>query len=125
MALKNTDKEAIRKSYYELIKNSLADEDIDYAIKGSTKTTVLNLPFVYNDEEGWLEISVAIKTGTKDEAYEGYTMRDEWSMYQKEKAEKAKKKAEATAKKKAKDEAQRKAKAESKARAEAKNTKEE
>ena len=67
-------------------------------------------------DDSFVEIVVKVPTGSKDEAYDGYALAEEYDMKAKEKAEKA---AEAEAKKQAKikrDEAKRKQLAESKAK---------
>lgn len=117
MGFTNAEKETVRIKYYELIKSALAElgEDIEFAAKGAgAKTKVLNLPFVHNEKEGWLEISVIFKA----EDYDGYEERESHIINEKDKAEKAKAKAEAKAKKIARDEKIRKEKAEAKARRE-------
>ena len=115
MGFTNGEKETVRIKYYELIKSALAElgEDIEFAAKGSgAKTKVLNLPFVHNEKEGWLEISVIFK----GEDYDGYEERESHIINEKSKVEKAKAKAEAKAKKIARDEKIRKEKAEAKAK---------
>ena len=117
MGFTNAEKESVRVKYYEVIKTALSElgEDIDFAVKGAgAKTKVLNLPFVHNEKEGWLEIPVIFKA----EDYDGYEERESHIINEKDKAEKAKAKAEAKAKKIARDEKIRREKAEAKARRE-------
>ena len=68
------------------------------------------------DEEGnekWLVIPFKVPTGSRDgEAYDGYSVAEDYQMKQTEKAEKAKVKAEKAAKDKARREAKSKEKAE-------------
>ena len=68
------------------------------------------------DEEGnekWLVLTFKVPTGSRDgDAYDGYSMAEDYAMKQVEKAEKAKAKAEKAAKDKAKREAKAKEKAE-------------
>ena len=74
----------------------------------------LALPVV--DDEGnekWLVLTFKVPTGSRDgDAYDGYSMAEDYQMKQTEKAEKAKAKAEKAAKDKAKREAKAKEKAE-------------
>ena len=79
------------------------------------KSNEIAIPVV--DKEGnedFVKIVVSIPTGSNKgtEPYDGYAMAEEYEMKLKEKAEKAKKAAEAKAKKIAKEEAYRKKKAE-------------
>jgi hypothetical protein len=68
------------------------------------------------DEEGnekWLVLTFKVPTGSRDgDAYDGYSMAEDYAMKQVEKAEKAKAKAEKAEKDKAKREAKAKEKAE-------------
>lgn len=68
------------------------------------------------DEEGnekWLVLTFKVPTGSRDgDAYDGYSMAEDYKMKLQEKAEKAKAKAEKAAKDKAKREAKSKEKAE-------------
>lgn len=68
------------------------------------------------DEEGnekWLVLTFKVPTGSRDgDAYDGYSMAEDYKMKLEEKAEKAKVKAEKAAKDKAKREAKAKEKAE-------------
>ena len=111
MALNNKQKEEAREEMYDKIINYLAEqgEDIARASKGTTDTTVLNMPIVIDDEEAWIVIAVSIPKGSKSEAYDGYAMREAYDFHKKEKELKAKKKAEEKAKKIARDTAAREA----------------
>ena len=75
------------------------------------------------DEEGnekWLVLTFKVPTGSRDgDAYDGYSMAEDYKMKQVEKAEKAKVEAEKKAKKIARDKAQREAKAKARAEHEA------
>ena len=68
------------------------------------------------DEDGnekWLVLTFKVPTGSRDgDAYDGYSMAEDYQMKQVEKAEKAKARAEKAAKDKAKREAKSKEKAE-------------
>jgi hypothetical protein len=72
------------------------------------------LPVVDEDgNEKWLVLTFKVPTGSRDgDAYDGYSMAEDYQMKQAEKAEKAKVKAEKAAKDKAKREAKAKEKAE-------------
>lgn len=76
----------------------------------------LALPVVDSEgEERWLVLTFKVPTGSRDgEAYDGYSMKQDYEMKLQEKAEKAKAKAEKAAKDKAKREARAKAEAEAK-----------
>jgi hypothetical protein len=80
------------------------------------------LPVVDEDgNEKWLVLTFKVPTGSRDgDAYDGYSMAEDYQMKQAEKAEKAKVKAEKAAKDKAKalDKARAKAKADAQAVAE-------
>ena len=79
---------------------------------GMTASNVINLPIVYDGEEGWVEISVKVPKGTKDEEYDGYGRREDYRISQEEKAEKTAKREADKAAKLAKAEARKKAKEE-------------
>lgn len=74
----------------------------------------LALPVVDSEgEERWLVLTFKVPTGSRDgEAYDGYSMKQDYEMKLQEKADKAKAKAEKAAKDKAKREAKAKEKAE-------------
>ena len=95
-----------RVEIYEIIKSCLENlgEDIDYCVKGDTKTAILNMPIVINGEDAWGEIMVSIPTKND---YDGYAKREDYKIAVIERAEKEKKKAEDKAKKIAKDEKRR------------------
>ena len=85
-----------------------ADEDV-----GMIASNTINFPVVADDgEEGWLEVTVKVPKGTKDEEYDGYGRREEYCMSQEEKAEKTAKREAEKAAKLAKVEARKKAKEE-------------
>lgn len=69
---------------------------------GLEKSNKINFPIVLEDgTEDWCVITVSIPTGANKgtEAYDGYAMREDYEIHLKDKAEKAKKSAEAKAKK--------------------------
>ena len=72
------------------------------------------LPVVDTEgEERWLVLTFKVPTGTREgDAYDGYSMAEDYAMNQAKKAEKAKAKAEKAEKDKAKREAKAKEKAE-------------
>lgn len=78
-----------RKELYTLIKDFFEkrEEDIDYCVKGDTKTAILNMPILIDNEEAWAEIMVSIPN---KEDYNGYEKREDYIIASKEKAEKAK-----------------------------------
>lgn len=78
----------------------------------------LALPVVDSSgEERWLVLTFKVPTGTRDgDAYDGYSMKEDYEMKLAEKEAKAKAKAEKAEKDKAKREAQAKAKAETEAK---------
>ena len=83
-----------------------ADEDV-----GMTASNTFNFPVVAEDgEEGWVEVTVKIPKGTKDEEYDGYGRREDYRISQEEKAEKTAKREADKAAKLAKAEARKKAK---------------
>lgn len=66
-----------------------------------------------DNNEKWLVVTFKVPTGSRDgDAYDGYSMAEDYAMKQTEKAEKAKAKAEKAAKDKAKREAKSKEKTE-------------
>lgn len=111
MALTNKQKEAAREAIYDKIIELFAEdgEDIARASKGTTDTTVLNMPVVIDGEEAWFVITVSIPKGSKTEPYDGYALRESLEMHKAEKAVKAKKREEEKAKKIARDTAAREA----------------
>ena len=81
---------------------------------GMVASNVFNLPTVIDGEECWVEVSVKVPKGTKDEEYDGYGRREGYTINLEEKADKAAKKEAEKAAKIAKQKA-RKAKSEEKA----------
>lgn len=102
-------KEAAREALYDFIIEQLTaqGEDVARASKGTTDTTVLNMPIVIDGEEAWAVIAVSIPKGTKTDPYDGYSLREAHECHTAEKAEKAKRRAEEKAKKIARDTAAR------------------
>ena len=79
-----------------------------------TGSNEIALPVLDEDgNEKWLVLTFKVPTGSRDgDAYDGYSMAEDYKMKQEEKAEKAKARAEKAAKDKAKREAKSKEKAE-------------
>lgn len=88
----------LREAYLEIIGSALSAKDEEVLRVGSNE---LALPCL--DEEGnekFIVITVKVPTGSRDgDAYDGYSMAEDWEIKCKNKAETAKKKAEEKAKK--------------------------
>ena len=86
-----------------------------------TGSNEIALPVLDEDgNEKWLVLTFKVPTGSRDgDAYDGYSMAEDYKMKLQEKAEKAKVEAEKKAKKIARDKAQREAKAKARAEHEA------
>lgn len=98
---------ALRSQYLGKLSEYLTANGEDVALIASN---IINLPIVTEDgEEGWIEISVKVPKGTKDEEYDGYARRDDYTMKCEEKAEKQAKKEAEKAKKIAKKKKEEKA----------------
>jgi hypothetical protein len=101
--------DTFRRELATTIANGLAQNGEDI---GFTASNTFNYPCLIEGEEAWVEITVKIPTGTKDEPYDGYGRREDYLQKVTAKAEKAKTAAEAKAKKIAKDKKVRAEKAE-------------
>lgn len=77
---------------------------------GMVASNVFNLPTVIDGEECWIEVSVKVPKGTKDEEYDGYGRREDYTISLEEKADKAAKKEAEKAAKLAKQAERKKAK---------------
>lgn len=77
---------------------------------GMVASNTINLPTVIDGEECWVEVTVKVPKGTKDEEYDGYGRREDYTINLEEKADKAAKKEAEKAAKIAKQEARKKAK---------------
>ena len=110
--------EALRAKYMGAIMDYLKAQDEEVLVTGSQE---IALPCV--DEEGndeFIVITFKVPTGSRDgDAYDGYSVAEDYRMREAEKAEKAKVAAEKKAKQIAKDQAMREAKAKAKAEREA------
>ena len=110
--------EALRTKYMGAITDYLKAQDEEVLVTGSQE---IALPCV--DEEGndeFIVITFKVPTGSRDgEAYDGYSIAEDYRMKEADKAEKAKVAAEKKARQIAKDKAMREAKAKAKAEHEA------
>lgn len=110
--------EALRAKYMGAIMDYLKAQDEEVLVTGSQE---IALPCV--DEEGndeFIVITFKVPTGSRDgDAYDGYSVAEDYRMREAEKAEKAKIAAEKKARQIAKDKATREAKAKAKAEREA------
>lgn len=110
--------EALRAKYMGVIMDYLKAQDEEVLVTGSQE---IALPCV--DEDGndeFIVITFKVPTGSRDgEAYDGYSVAEDYRMREAEKAEKAKVAAEKKARQIAKDKAMREAKAKAKAEREA------
>ena len=77
-------------------------EDVGYV-----NSNTINFPVVIGDIEKWVEVTIKVPKGTKDEEYDGYGRREDYTIKLQERADKARKSAEAKAKKIARDKARR------------------
>ena len=91
MALSLKDRDAARKGLVERAMAAFADEEI-----GMIASNKFNFPTVYNGEDIWVEVTVAIP---KENGDEGYMKREEYDGKIAKRAEREKKKAEKSAKK--------------------------
>lgn len=101
--------EEIKVRFLEGVADHLTDVGEEVLRVGSNE---IALPVVDNENnERWLVVTFKVPTGSRDgEAYDGYSMAEDYKMKLEEKAEKEKVKAEKAAKDKAKREAAAKAK---------------
>ena len=103
--------EEIKVRFLEGVSEHLSNVGEEVLRVGSNE---LALPVVDSEgEERWLVLTFKVPTGSRDgDAYDGYSMAEDYQMKLQEKAEKAKAKAEKAEKDKAKREAKSKEKAE-------------
>ena len=101
----------VRAAFIKVLFDFLTERGEDV---GMVASNVFNLPTVIDGEECWVEVSVKVPKGTKDEEYDGYGRREDYAINLEEKADKAAKKEAEKAAKIAKQKA-RKAKTEEKA----------
>jgi len=114
--------DALRAKYIERVSKFLADAGEEVLVTGSNEIALPCVDSEGNDE--FIVLTFKVPTGSRDgDAYDGYSMAEDFKMKSAEKAEKAKIAAEKKAKKIAQDKKMReekaKAKAEHSAKAEA------
>lgn len=114
--------DALRAKYIERVSKFLADAGEEVLVTGSNEIALPCVDSEGNDE--FIVITFKVPTGSRDgDAYDGYSMAEDFKIKSAEKAEKAKIAAEKKAKKIAQDQKMReekaKAKAEHSAKAEA------
>ena len=101
----------LRERYLSIVSDALAAKDEEVLRVGSNE---LALPCL--DEEGnekFIVVTIKVPTGSRDgDAYDGYSMAEDWEIKCKNKEETAKKKAEEKAKKIEKDKKKREQKGE-------------
>lgn len=106
--------ENLRAKYMQVVKDYLAEQGEEVLQTGSQE---IALPCV--DEEGndeYIVITFKVPTGSRDgEAYDGYSMAEDYAIKVRQQAEKAEKAKAEKAKKMARDQAQREALARAKA----------
>ena len=104
--MKKANMDKIRETYVGIVKSwfeNYMEQDCGMIASGT-----FNFPIVADDgEEGWVEVVIKVPKGTKDEEYDGYGRREDYAIKLQERAEKARKSAEAKAKKIARDKARR------------------
>ena len=106
--------ESLRKSYMDKITAFLADQGEEVLVTGSNEIALPCVDSEGNDE--FIVITFKVPTGSRDgDAYDGYSMAEDFKIKSAEKAEKAKIAAEKKAKKIAQDQKMREEKAKAKA----------
>ena len=102
---KKVSHENLRQKYLDILidflstkKDENGEDDGEEVLR--VGSNVIAFPVVdENGEDEFIEITVKVPLGTKDEAYDGYARQEEYLMKEKEKKEKAKEKAKAKAEK--------------------------
>ena len=106
--------DALRAKYIERVSEFLADASEEVLITGSNEIALTRVDSEGNDE--FVVITFKVPTGSRDgDAYDGYSMAEDFKMKTAEKAEKAKIAAEKKAKKIARDKKMREERAKAKA----------
>lgn len=106
--------DALRAKYIERVSKFLADAGEEVLVTGSNEIALPCVDSEGNDE--FIVITFKVPTGSRDgDAYDGYSMAEDFKMKTAEKAEKAKIAAERKAKKIARDKKMREEKAKAKA----------
>ena len=115
---KKTLHEEIRAKYMKLVADYLTAQDEEVLVTGSNEIAIPCLDSENNDE--FIVITFKVPTGSRDgDAYDGYSMAEDYAMKVREQTEKAEKAKAEKAKKIAKDKAMREQKAKAKAEREA------
>lgn len=110
--------EGLRARYMKAVADALAQMGEEVLQVGSNEYALPCVDDEGNDE--FLVLTFKVPTGSRDgEAYDGYSMAEDFKLHQREKAEKAEKAAVAKAAKIARDKAMREQKAAAKAKREA------
>ena len=110
--------EEIRSKFMKLVSDCLAEKDEEILVVGSNEIAIPCLDSEGNDE--YMVITFKVPTGSRDgDAYDGYSMAEDYAMKVREQAEKAEKAKAEKEKKIAKDKAMREQKAKAKAEREA------
>ena len=105
---------ALRAKYIERVSKFLADAGEEVLVTGSNEIALPCVDSEGNDE--FIVLTFKVPTGSRDgDAYDGYSMAEDFKMKSAEKAEKAKIAAEKKAKKIAQDQKMREEKAKAKA----------
>lgn len=106
--------DALRAKYIERVSKFLADAGEEVLVTGSNEIALPCVDSEGNDE--FIVLTFKVPTGSRDgDAYDGYSMAEDFKMKSAEKAEKAKIAAEKKAKKIAQDKKMREEKAKAKA----------
>ena len=106
--------DALRAKYIERVSKFLADAGEEVLVTGSNEIALPCVDSEGNDE--FIVITFKVPTGSRDgDAYDGYSMAEDFKMKSAEKAEKAKIAAEKKAKKIAQDQKMREERAKAKA----------
>ena len=112
--------EEIRAKYMAMLSNYLAEQNEEVLVVGSNEIAIPCLDSEGNDE--YMVITFKVPTGSRDgDAYDGYSMAEDYAIKEREKAEKAEKAKADKEKKIARDKAMREQKAKAKAEREAAN----
>lgn len=110
--------EEIRNKYMTMLSQFLAEQEEEVLVVGSNEIAIPCLDSEGNDE--YMVITFKVPTGSRDgDAYDGYSMAEDYAMKVREQAEKAEKAKADKEKKIAKDKAMREQKAKAKAEREA------
>ena len=110
--------EEIRAKYMKLLSDYLTEQNEEVLIVGSNEIAIPCLDSEGNDE--YMVITFKVPTGSRDgDAYDGYSMAEDYAMKVREQNEKAEKAKAEKEKKIAKDKAMREQKAKAKAEREA------